>query len=332
MSKYLIKLKPIDKFYFGSIDSFGKDNNNDYVLFSNKFPQQTSVLGMLRKEVLIQSGLLKIDKNYSSEEKDKLEKVIGGKSFDMENENDFGKIKSISSTFIENNNNFFIVTPKNHKVNEKKYSKMEIDTNKNKRINKSSVEIEFLKDYKAKDGLENSFTNISDGKIIKFDNIYKKITDIGIRKNKDEKSFFKKMKYKFKKGYTFAFNADIDFELTDSIVQVGDKFSFFEMKVEKVDKTILKKIKIDKSETEIIFLSDGIINLKELDYKFGIIDSVKFKNWKTKTGDYKFKRNDEVYNLVKKGTVLYCNENKDKIVNKIKENLNYTKIGFNEIY
>lgn len=55
MATYLIKLTPLDKFFFGQKKTFGDDNVN-YVVYSSFFPQQTALLGLLRYQVLQIAG------------------------------------------------------------------------------------------------------------------------------------------------------------------------------------------------------------------------------------------------------------------------------------
>ena len=52
--KYKIDLKPIGTFFFGSDKKFGEGDEVNYFAQSSLFPQQTSILGMLRKEILVQ--------------------------------------------------------------------------------------------------------------------------------------------------------------------------------------------------------------------------------------------------------------------------------------
>ena len=60
MSRYIVELKPIGSFFFGGERTmrFDKEEINNIVQ-SKKFPQQTSILGMLRKEVLVKLGIYK---------------------------------------------------------------------------------------------------------------------------------------------------------------------------------------------------------------------------------------------------------------------------------
>jgi CRISPR-associated protein Cmr3 len=97
MSKYLITLKPLSPFFFGGENTFGEDNAN-YFVHSNYLPQQTTLLGMLRYELLAQNDLLGTDpvtEDWKS--------LIGEKSFEKNNDSftdKFGCIKNISPVFL----------------------------------------------------------------------------------------------------------------------------------------------------------------------------------------------------------------------------------------
>ena len=126
MSKYLIKLKPMDAFYFGDEISFEKNGANkekNYLVRSRKFPQQTSILGMLRKEVLINTEHYKETwKDYIEHYKTnhyEIDRLIGksGFQFDANDVQDFGEIQSISPVFLMKNDSCYIEIPKDFDLN-----------------------------------------------------------------------------------------------------------------------------------------------------------------------------------------------------------------------
>lgn len=110
MSDYLITLTPFNKFFFGGEMTFqvGDDEDDDfneqyasYIIESNYFPQQTSLLGMLRFLILRNSSFFENDKITNRIE---VEKLIGKESFsvnDQQGEKQYGKIKSISGCFLQ---------------------------------------------------------------------------------------------------------------------------------------------------------------------------------------------------------------------------------------
>lgn len=107
MSKYKITLTPVDKFYFGGDMTFQVGNDerdkhnryySSYIIQSSYFPQQTSLLGMLRYLILRNAGTEVFDGNKIVDTKEAAN-WIGGSSFTVnngKNTNSFGKIKNIS--------------------------------------------------------------------------------------------------------------------------------------------------------------------------------------------------------------------------------------------
>lgn len=122
MSKYLISLTPIGKFFFGNGITFQVGENkrstrneqlSSYIIHSNHFPQQTSLLGMLRFLLLsnneemfdrennkIKSSAFETDNKCTT--KSSIEALIGKTGFSVTNNiNDFGKIKNIGYCFLQ---------------------------------------------------------------------------------------------------------------------------------------------------------------------------------------------------------------------------------------
>ena len=134
--EYFIKLKPLNPFYFGSTKSFddnkgSKDYKRPYFLKGNIYPQQTAILGMLRKKVLEDNGILVENVKRNNEQKNK-EKEYIGKITNNLSESTFGKIENISSVqiYIEDKPYYYY---EDNKEGEKKvkFSENENLTNKN---------------------------------------------------------------------------------------------------------------------------------------------------------------------------------------------------------
>ena len=75
MYTYLIKLTPLDKFFFGQKKTFGDDNAN-YFVYSSHFPQQTTLLGLLRYQLLQIAGE-DVFKDNKIQDTNKAAKLIG---------------------------------------------------------------------------------------------------------------------------------------------------------------------------------------------------------------------------------------------------------------
>ena len=115
--RYLIQLKPLTPYFFGGENTFGYnvEKNESYIIHSMLLPQQTSILGMIRKKILDEESnashsqfKLKEDFKYPQEEWSIIDKRIGTDSFDLKKtKQSFGHIKSISPVFIIHNNFYF---------------------------------------------------------------------------------------------------------------------------------------------------------------------------------------------------------------------------------
>lgn len=109
-----ITLTPLGRFFFGGEIVFGgkgaqDDRRRSYLVHSNIFPQQTSILGMLREQLLRQNDLL--FPWDSSSEKEQAKKLIGNTGFGLtldpkdstalKSADSFGFIKELSPLLLE---------------------------------------------------------------------------------------------------------------------------------------------------------------------------------------------------------------------------------------
>jgi CRISPR-associated protein Cmr3 len=331
--RYLVKLKPLKPFFFGGDVTFGKlgdDENGTYLAHSRLFPQQSAILGMLRKEILLQQKLLTtkmrgewVDKNKSEEAK----KLVGDESFDIISNSiqNFGVIKNISPVFLMNDDKRFI-----------------------KRANVGNYEDELLKVYKngklenynPKEDILDNFISIDDEETLKTEDIFKPITQIGIKKiinkSKDENkdAFYKKTSYLFQEkdknknsnDFYFAFYLDIDINLESSFIKLGADDSIFKMEVKESNEQLNYK------DNFLLLLSDALItiplkNNSKKNCDFAVTREISYQNLKTKVkkGKYKFKKSEKIY-LYERGSII-INPSKELLKNL--ENRNLQKIGYN---
>ncbi len=297
----LITLKPLTPFFFGYNDTFGKKGGNYYVK-SALFPQQTAILGMIRKEILLQAGFLTrklrdewVDINNSNEAK----KYVGsGKFKNFDDEIDLGKIKSISPIFLKKDNDFYFLMPDIKKIEK-------ID-------NEYLIDFDY-KDFKfiIKHHLKDEYKEI--------ENVFKSVEVSGNSKNDEVDSFYKKLSYTLEE-FEFAFFADIDFELKDSIVKLGADSSMFKMSVTETkmsfDDIEFKKY-FECNEKVSLVIGDSYIN--DLKADFGITKKTIFKTIKQTK---KFTKTKKI-ELYEKGTIFINLQNDLKQFPK--------NIGFNYI-
>lgn len=99
---YLVQLTPLDKYFFGGERTFGKDGNQNYLIHSNLYPQQTGLLGLCRQIMLESKGLLSAPE-WKISNANEAAALIGPQSFTVNDDgslNDFGKISCISPLFL----------------------------------------------------------------------------------------------------------------------------------------------------------------------------------------------------------------------------------------
>lgn len=230
MSKrYLITLKPIDKFFFGGDMTFAipesknddrrkKDNRrfSSYIIRSMRFPQQTSLLGMLRFLLLRNDPECFDGTVIKDTGTTKAETLIGPRSFCVSgSEGEFGQIERLSPCFIRDrkNNRDFMFAPFDWDfcdeatddvgyVNGQKIMvpELKVDAHKNPDYYETSKDHEFM----AKKGYSEYllYKDGDDIKKIEVSDVFEEDRRIGIMKNyagkTDDSGLFKQIGYRFK--------------------------------------------------------------------------------------------------------------------------------------
>jgi CRISPR-associated protein Cmr3 len=345
--KYLIKLKPLDKFFFGREQTFADDN---YLAKSHYMPQQTQILGMLRKELLIQHGLLTRKRRgewVDEHNYDQAKKLVGIERYDIASTNkpDLGTIKSLSPLFlVDKDDALFYFSAKDYGL-----QLNSVQNNIPELVFRDSQKL-----YKEKDAKKLHTVLMSKEKTYNIDEVFLLDEQVGIKKNReggsDDNAFFKKSSYKLKKEFSFAFVLNIDTTLDDAIVSLGGERSLFEMKVIK-EHTLCNSYEDKTKEmfkadpvSKLILLSDTYIDERNEDIfnnsSFAITDTVALRTinskvTKRKSGtkrkdidqkEYKFQKSI-TYNFFKQGSVFYSHV--DKLEELIK-NDNLQTIGYNK--
>ena len=345
MSKtYLITLTPIDKFFFGGEITFTRDFKNkdkesralsdeekdlrkfdeefsSYVVRSNLFPQQTSLLGMLRFLLLSNSGE-KIFKNNKIQDADGAKGLIGEKSFQIEpndfGEMDFGKIKNLSPCFLRRKttgdweNIFYAPFDKDLNVKFEKGNIL-LDVGKSQvpdisyKEPKNGSEVTF----NQKDGIESLY--FGNNSILKEKDIFLEDTRIGIDRNFEGKTqdgaFYKQISYRLtnkrkisKDKYEdhklqFALKVEVDDDCTlpqKSIVSIGGDNSQFSLESKHIENTKPDELfPVITGELfcsgKVVLISDAFIDEVDLsNCMFAINDTVPFRFLKSDltTQDY----------------------------------------------
>ena len=231
MTKWLIKLTPLEPYFFGGerifdMNTTDEEKNKHYYIRSLNVPSQATLFGALRYMCI-----KNLAKGFYLDAEDKLN--IGSSSYklnDTSNSN-FGKIKGISPLYLYHRAyGFLIRTPFDHKTKDPNGNVNEFYTSfkdYSGPISTSRGERRLPKDYKAKDGLADSWLILNSNKI--YANPFDSFTKIGIDRANREKSFFKKEYKQLKPGFSFAFFANLEenFEPFHNLIYLGQGKSIF---------------------------------------------------------------------------------------------------------
>jgi CRISPR-associated protein Cmr3 len=306
---------------FGGDQTFGALGDKEagsYLVKSRMFPQQTALLGMVKRELMTQAGVL--TRKRKGEWVDKGKKVdainlVGYQKFDMleSEEQDLGAINTLSPLFLMHDNQRYL----------------------------KKVESDFfpyvdgkLEGYDPKKDIYDNFISLDGGETKTSDNFFQAIEQTGNKKGGEENSLFKKTSFLFKTKdeddlplpeTMFAFYLDVDVAFKDSIVSLGADGSKFKMQVMQSDKTL------DYTDRHgyLTLLSDSYITLpikKHCD--FAITSEISHRNLTNKkhvSKASKFEKSQTLY-LYEKGSV-FINPSKELITHL--NNKNLQQIGYN---
>lgn len=348
-----ITLRPLDKFFFGGEDFF---NDNDKVFYFQKsrdFPQQTSLLGLIRHQLLIQNGLLN---GHSIADKDAAGKLIGEHSFEADGKHEFGVIKSISPAFIVLQGKG--LTPHwRANTEDGENDNDDFDFGSPIRASFHEQHIQNIKpvvNYTEKEGLEYGFLT-QDEVFLAYNEVYvEEEPQIGINKRDryrgaqmtDDEGFYKYQYCRLRKGYAFTFDIELDdnyegnpVKLESGFITMGKEQSAFQMTVEDSPQ---QQIQPDiNAGSRVKLLSDTYISNKIYDYCDAIIsETISFRNIQRnlkQTNNYAaMNRGSDLsgrLNLLKRGSILHIRQDAsiDDIVevNKLFDKENFKTIGYN---
>lgn len=358
MSKYQITLTPVDKFFFGGDMTFQVGSNEDdtfnsqfksYIIESNMFPQQTSLLGMLRFLILRNAGD-EVFKDGKIVDKAIAKDLIGDRSFIVDKDNDFKSIKSLSHVRIRR-------TAGNRTADLEfaplfKDSSLEDTSLGSYNLNEISIPSLTKDEYDAKKGIDAMLTDGANK--YSLDDIFVKDRRVGINRDiktgiVDDGALFKQISYRFNNrdaSYCFVFEAEIEDTLpfesyNGQVVSVGGDNSQFIIGISKdvksnetfkpydkavclLSPTCLKRedVKVAKfSVTRLMpfrFLTDRAGNIEGDNRTFHILNS-------------KLERSRR-YELYAPGSVFYFGDDQGKknFINSIESKKEFRLIGYNE--
>lgn len=365
MNRYLIKLAPLSKYFFGGDMTFqvGKDTDetykaynesySSYIIESSRFPQQTSLLGMMRYLLLTKSPDVFSTQENRIISKGKASDLIGCSSFRVINpacysKNNFGQIHAIGPCFLMKGGEYYLPVPKDYEL------EISFLNAKTASYNGRELRVPEIANYNPKNHDDDFYFNAYSGEIVKGDDIFKKDIRIGINKNylgkSDENGFYKQISYRLADGYCFAFVVDTTFDLAlcqSEFVSLGGDSSCFSLSATRLAETdsslpsyrqISEKLKIITPCCRVVLLSESLIDPDWIDAIFSITYTVPFRFLQTSvdtTKDYSILSKDAIrsvkYHLYQKGSVFYFEDKKQAEVfsKSIAERGDFHEIGYN---
>lgn len=375
MSYYLITLTPTGRFFFGGDMTFQVQNDTDetkkfnseyasYIIKSNKFPQQTSLLGMLRYLILSNDSTAFDRQKNEIIKYDKAAELIGDSGFCVNGGNDFKHIQSIYPCFLrvkQNNADWIDLLPAPKDFG----YKVSFDNTMESIVNGITKPTPVISGYDPKEWKEPLY--IGTKQPLKESEIFSEDSRIGISKNHtgvtDTEAFYKQISYRLGKTtsgeeneiqnkFCFAFYAEID-DKTDltqpkyngSLVTIGGDNSQFILNAEKIESVITKypeNYNNENTETskgytcKIVLLSDSYLSKdKANECLFALSDYVHFKFLETSINVKNYSilskevKRSKRYYLYQKGSVFYCTEEQAQQLEEALNNPGFKKIGYN---
>lgn len=346
MSRYKVTLKPIDWFFFGGEQTFDNGIIQSFIARSNRFPQQTALLGMVRYQLLKQAGLLSIPgEEKSDEEKQKIKDLIGESSFilDSKEEQCYGTILELSPVFIQHCGKTLLPTPYTFGTQLSFLStggKMCVCGNIVESLPQLTVISSDFEYYKNPERLVDA-----EGHLCLIKDFYKSTMQIGITKAQDgdenEKGFFKQETLCFAEDDTrFAFYLDLADGVTlfDDMVFIGAQRSCFQMKVTPDDETLF--IPPHPVQSALICSPTFVNDIDALNEccLFHWSHSMPFRNivqsekGRLKSGAVAYNRHAAVSSFLRPGSVLFYKKEKQEQLKAMLDNSNLKTIGYNNYH
>ncbi|MBK9257712.1 MAG: hypothetical protein IPM42_19820 [Saprospiraceae bacterium] len=336
MPNYKIKIKPLEYYFFGG-EKHNEEFEANYFVESLDYPQQTTLLGMIRYFLLQENNMLG-GKSLSKEIQDDAKILIGEQSFKYGAEFKFGKITNLSPLYFskENDEDYFFA-PLDVQF------KMDDDFI----LSKNNVA------YNAKDFSKEIKQSLysTKSKPIAISEIIKDIKQVGNKKGEkgvtEDKAFYKQNMKKLEEDWSFCVDAEIDVELEQKeyFIPFGGEKCFFKLTLKQGEAVHPSYPSAhQRKQPSILCISDCFIDGNKVKHlPFAVTDFVSFRNFRSKlntSNHYAFKKEQDIetsmvrssrYQLLKRGSILYFSDqnSRDLFANEI-ESDTCSKIGFNK--
>lgn len=354
MSKYQITLTPVDKFFFGGDMTFaikGQDKNFEnqyvsYIIQSSMFPQQTSLLGMMRFLILRNAGE-EVFKYGKIVDKAKAKELIGERSFMVDSNNDFKTIRSLNHVRIRR--------MAKGQMSDLDFAplykdlKFTVASVGSYNLNDICIPSLSKNEYNAKDG--GLDVKLADGvNEYKLEEVFVKDRRVGINRDintgiVDDGALFKQISYRFSNkeaNYCFVFDAEVDDKVplesySGQVVSVGGDNSQFVIGISKNVKT---NENLQPYFNAVWLLSPTFLTrIEARTAKFAVTRLMPFRFLKSemeKVNSYNVLSQElvrsERYELYAPGSIFYFDDEHQKqvFIEAIESKQDFRKIGYNE--
>lgn len=233
---YMVRLTPINSYYFGGEITLGENTVQNYYVKSNYLPQVSSLLGVVRYEILRQNNMLSYDKN-DKRQLDQVKSLIGSRGFSIDDTlESYGIIQKLSPVFVEDKNKccFYTPMPLDNGI------QVAFDSSTECSFSSSCIQSKIVTmsgyDYKNYDNYKCWVSG--DGEKIDASAIFYEKEQIGItksnRENDDQDAFYKMISVGLKSPYNFVFALETSMEIQaveKEIVFMGGNRSSFVMSI-----------------------------------------------------------------------------------------------------
>ena len=282
-NRYLVKLTPIGKYYFGSENSFNaidKANNSipstNYLVRSREYPQQTTLLGMMRYAILQQYQLLGKDKSTWASKIGISSFQGNGVDINGHQTNNWGLITSISPLFLVQGENKFVPAGLDNQFylddESKEYGELLLPMIKEEVIsNYNPASFRLLNEYDPKVHSLQLWINQETNEFIKPCDIFKESFQVGIKKSRsgtpENDGFYKEYFFQLQNDFSFAFylttNEIIEYFNNPFIIQSGGDQSLFQVHLTAANDDIFETL-APTGTGKITLLSDSYCNADEI--------------------------------------------------------------------
>ncbi|RSJ73178.1 hypothetical protein [Streptococcus cristatus] len=196
MTDYLVTFRPLGDYSFGSDrhfsfvgkNNYSKDEYAPYFIRTNRVPEQSTVFGMIRYLILVSNGIkLKQDFKYGDDTRNKIEALIGEKSFSLNGGvRDFGKLEKISPIFLlKNSEEIVIQNPFNNKQGREgidQFAPMLLEEKIKVSTSFGKIALPKSKEYNPKEGYGDGYYNIDTGHLEAVEDIFRTKVATGVRR------------------------------------------------------------------------------------------------------------------------------------------------------